>query len=295
MRVLITGARGKVGSFAAQKFRAAGHRVVLTDISPARYGLTDEQFRYLRADLTDYGQTIGTVMAANPDVIVHAAGIPDSSHDTGPTIFANNAVANFHIAEAVAKTGVGRLVYLSSETALGFVTAERPFLPDYLPVDEEHPRRPQEAYALSKSLGEDICDSLVRRCDATAVSIRPSLVLAPDDYARIGPLQRNTGRSFNHWSYVDVDDLADLIVLAATATTPGHEVVYAAQPDNLVGKPFAELVASALGADAPPLRDLDRDDCGGISTAKARRLFGWNPTTSWRDRVEPTNDHGGHQ
>ena len=285
MRVLITGARGKVGSFAAAAFRAAGHRVVLTDIGPARYGLTDDPSRYLRADLTDYGQTIATVMAARPEVIVHAAGIPDNSHDPGATIFANNMLANFHMVEAVARTGVGRLVYLSSETALGFVTAERPCLPDYLPVDEDHPRRPQEAYALSKSLGEDLCDSLVRRSDATAVSIRPSLVLAPDDYARIGPLQRATGRSFNHWAYVDVEDLADLIVLAATAGSPGHEVVYAAQPDNLLGKPFADLVATVLGADAPPLRDLDREDCGGISIAKARRLFGWNPTRSWRDHV----------
>ncbi|CAB4364057.1 MAG: NAD-dependent epimerase/dehydratase family protein [Actinobacteria bacterium] len=295
MRVLITGARGKVGSFAAEAFLAAGHRVVLSDISPARYGLTGERFRYLRADLTDYGQTIGIVMAAKPDVIVHAAGIPDSSHDPGPTIFANNSLANFHVAEAVAQTGVGRLVYLSSETALGFVTALRPFLPDYLPVDEEHLRRPQEAYALSKSLGEDICDSLVRRCDATAVSIRPSLVLAPADYALIGGLQRATGRSFNHWSYVDVEDLADLIVLAAATPTPGHEVVYAAQPDNLLGASFRQLVADALGDDAPPVRDLEREDCGGISIAKARRLFGWAPTRSWRDRTNATNDNGGHQ
>ncbi|MDO8391307.1 MAG: NAD(P)-dependent oxidoreductase [Actinomycetota bacterium] len=285
MRVLITGARGKVGSFAAQAFRAAGHRVTLTDIGPARYGLSDDPSRYVRADLTDYGQTIATVMAARPDVIVHAAGIPDNSHDPGPTIFANNTVANFHVMEAVAHTGVGRLVYISSETALGFITAERGFLPDYLPVDEEHPRRPQEAYSLSKSLGEDLCDALVRRSDATAVSIRPSLVLAPADYALLAPLQR-PGPSFNHWSYVDVEDLADLIVLAATGTTPDHEVVYAAQPDNFMGKPFAELVATTFGADAPPLRDLDRDDCGGISIAKARRLFGWNPTRSWRDRVD---------
>jgi len=284
MRILITGARGKVGSFAAEAFRAAGHRVTLTDIGPARYGLSDDPSRYLRADLTDYGQTISTVMAARPDVIVHAAGIPDNSHDPGPTIFANNVVANFNVMEAVARAGVARLVYISSETALGFITAEHPFLPDYLPVDEEHPRRPQEAYSLSKSLGEDLCDALVRRSDATAVSIRPSLVLAPDDYTRIGPLQR-PGPSFNHWSYVDVEDLADLIVLAATATTPGHEVVYAAQPDNYMGTPFTELVATTFGADAPPLRELERDDCGGISVAKARRLFGWNPTHSWRDRI----------
>lgn len=260
--------------------------MVLTDIVPARYGLPDGPApRYFRADLTDFGATISTVLAARPDVIVHTAGIPDNSHDPGPTIFSNNILATYNVAEAVARTGVSRLIVTSSETALGFITAERPFLPDYFPVDENHPRRPQEAYALSKSLGEDICDSLVRRSDATAVSIRPSLVLAAEDYPRIAGLQRASGPSFNHWSYIDVEDLADLIVLAATATTPGHEVVYAAQPDNYVGRPFLDLAAAAFGDTTPAIRELDREDASGISIAKARRLFGWDPKRSWRDHV----------
>lgn len=287
MHVLITGARGKVGSFAAAAFIAAGHDVVLTDITPPRYGLPERpEPRYYRADLTDYGSTVSTILAAKPDVVVHAAGIPENAHDTGPAIFANNILANYNVAEAVAQLGVARLVVTSSETALGFITAERPFLPDYLPVDEDHPRRPQEAYALSKSLGEDICDALVRRCSTTAVSIRPSLVLGPNDYARIRRLQVRSGPSFNHWSYVDVEDLAELIVLAAQSTSSGHEVVYAAQPDNLMGAAFHDLIANAFGQGAPPLRPLEREDSSGISIAKARRLFGWDPRRSWRDRIE---------
>jgi UDP-glucose 4-epimerase len=286
--VLVTGGRGKVGRHAAAALAAAGHDVVLTDLAPARYGPQPRgELRYLRADLTNYGATIGTVMQARPEAVVHTAGIPDPSHDAPATVFANNTLANFHIAEAVARTGVRRLVYLSSETVIGYVTAERPVNPDYLPVDEAHPARPQDAYALSKSVGESICDALVRRCDATAVSIRPSLVLAADDYTDFASLVRKrpaVGR-FNCWSYVDVEDLADLIRLAVETDTPGHEVVYAAQPDNLVGMPLAELVELGYGADAPELRPVDRPDAAGISSGKAQRLFGWSPARSWRDRV----------
>ncbi len=288
MRVLITGARGKVGSYAATALRAAGHRVTLSDIGPAGYGpLPSGTLPYIRADLTDYGACIGTVMKSRAEVVVHAAGIPDPSHDPASVIFANNTLANFHVAEAVAQAGVGRLVYISSETVPGFVSAERPFLPDYLPADEDLPVRPQDAYALSKAVGEQICDALVRRSDATAVSVRPSLVLSPADYENVvpGAQHRPVGPFPNFWSYVDVEDFADLIVLASEASTPGHEVVYGAQPDNFMGRPLAELLRAAYGDAAPALRTLEREDASGISSAKARRLFGWEPKRSWRERL----------
>ncbi len=288
MKVLITGGRGKVGRHAAAVLAGRGHHVTLTDIGPASYGPPARgALPYLRADLTDYGAAIGIVMKSAPEVIVHAAGIPDPSHDAPATIFANNTLATFHVAEAVARTGVRRLVNLSSETVVGYVTAERAADPDYLPVDENHPVRPQDAYALSKAVGETICDALVRRSDATAVSIRPSLVLDDGDYANIAPLfqKRPALGRVNCWSYVDVLDLAELIGLAVESTTPGHEVVYAAQPDNLVGLSLAELVDIGYGVEHPEIRPTDRDDAAGISCAKARGLFGWQPTRSWRDRL----------
>ena len=65
---------------------------------------------------------------------------------------------------------------VSSETAPGWFFAERPFLPDYLPVDEEHPLRPQDPYATSKVFGEQLMDAAVRRSDVRCISVRPSWV-----------------------------------------------------------------------------------------------------------------------
>ncbi|TQM11296.1 NAD-dependent epimerase/dehydratase family protein [Pseudonocardia kunmingensis] len=289
MRLLVTGARGKVGRRVVAAAQAAGHRVTATDIGAPDYGPAADAGAapYLRADLTDYGQAIAIVHKARPDVVVHAAGLPDPAHDPAHVVFATNASATFNVAEAMARSGIGRLVYLSSETVPGFVTAERPFVPDYLPVDEEHPVRPQDGYALSKFVGEQICEALVRRSDATAVSVRPSLVVSTEMYPTfVSRLQQAPVRPFpNQWSYVDADDLAGLVVLAAAADTPGHEVVYAAQPDNLLGRPLADLLKQAYGDTAPPLRDLPRPDAGGIAIDKARRVFGWNPKRSWRDHL----------
>lgn len=288
LRLLITGARGRVGQAVVEASLAHGHRTVTTDIGAPQYGVPGRT-PYLRADLTDYGETVGVIAEARPDVIVNSAAIPAPGSDPAHVVFRTNTAIAYNVAEAVARLNIRRLVSLSSETVPGFITAPRPFLPDYLPVDEEHPIRPQDAYALSKSISEQICDALVRRSDATAVSVRPSWVLSPDMYASVIPPIQSGGMRPppNQWSYVDTRDLAELIVLAAESSTTGHEVVYAAQPDNLMGRALNELLSAAYGDSAPPLRELDRPDSGGISITKARAMFGWDPQRSWRDEIDP--------
>ena len=76
------------------------------------------------------------------DAVVHAAAIPDPTHNTPATVFQNNIMATFNVLEAAVRFGVSRFVNISSETVPGFFFPERPFLPDYVPVDEEHPIRP---------------------------------------------------------------------------------------------------------------------------------------------------------
>jgi UDP-glucose 4-epimerase len=286
MRVLVTGSAGKVGRAAVTALAAAGHTVVPTDLGAPRYGVTG-MAPYVRADLADYGQAAGVVQAARPEVVVHSAAIPEGAHDPASVVFANNTTATFNMAEAAARCGVRRFIYISSETVPGFVSAERPWLPHYLPVDESHPVEPQDAYGLSKAVGESIVAALVRRTDITAVSIRPTLVLTAAECRDFQPLVAADLRngSFNQWSYVDTEDLGDLIALAAAADTPAHEVVYAAQPDNLTGRPLADVLADFYGDQAPPLGDLARPDAGAISAAKATALFDWHPKRSWRDHV----------
>jgi nucleoside-diphosphate-sugar epimerase len=200
-------------------------------------------------------------------------------------VFHNNLMATFNALEAAVRFGVPRFVNVSSETVPGFFFPERPFLPDYAPVDEEHPARPQDPYALAKHLGEQLMDAAVRRSDIRCLSIRPSWVQWEGNYERnIGPSLRDpTGlESGGLWSYIDVYDLADALRLAAESDLPGHEVVYIASPDNHAGRPLAELIRAHHG-DAIELRELPREDASGISCAKAQRLLGYAPSRSWRD------------
>jgi D-arabinose 1-dehydrogenase-like Zn-dependent alcohol dehydrogenase len=84
MRVLVTGGRGKVGSHAVAVLQAARHRVTVIDLAPPRYGMRRPgEPAYVRADLTDYGATIATVMESRAEAVVHTVGFPDPIHDAG--------------------------------------------------------------------------------------------------------------------------------------------------------------------------------------------------------------------
>jgi nucleoside-diphosphate-sugar epimerase len=96
---------------------------------------------------------------------------------------------------------------------------------------------------------------------------------------------RGADESASFWSYVVVDDLAELIASAVTGDVIGHEVLYAAAADNANGLPLHDLVRQHFG-DEVELRPVPRPDASGISCAKAEKLFGWTPQRSWRDLLD---------
>ena len=286
MRILVTGARGKVGTATARALVEAGHEVTCTDLMRGVFERpAPGEPAYLQADLTNPGDAFAVVRGMN--AVVHAAAIPDPTHNPPATVFQNNLMSTFNTLEAAIRLGVSRFVNISSETVPGFFFPERPFLPDYVPVDESHPIRPQDPYALSKYFGELLMDAAVRRSDIRCITIRPCWVHHEGNYERnLGPQVRDAAvLSANLWSYIDVYDLADAIVLAAESGLPGHEVFYIASPDNVGGRPFVETVRKYYG-DKIAIRPVDREDASGISSAKAMRMLGWKPKRSWRDYLD---------
>lgn len=286
MKVLVTGARGKVGTATVAALAQRGHDVRATDLHrPVFERPEPDDPDYMQADLTEAGQAYA--MVREMDAVVHTAAIPEPTSNAPHTVFENNLMATFNLIEAAVRWGLSRFVNTSSETVPGFFFAERAFLPDYVPVDEEHPIRPQDPYGLSKYFGELLMDAAVRRSDIRCVTIRPSWVQHEGNYEHnLGPQIRDSSElTAGFWSYIDVYDLADAMCLAVESDLPGHEVFYIASPDNAGGRDFASAVKEHYG-DGVGLRATNRKDASGISCAKANELLGYRPSRSWRDYLD---------
>ena len=112
---------------------------------------------------------------------MHLAAIPAPGQHTNAVTFRNNILSTYNVFEAARKLEIRNLVWASSETVLG-LPFDQP--PPYAPLDEEYPARPETAYSLSKSLGEEMARQFCRwDPELKIIGLRFSNVMEPADYA----------------------------------------------------------------------------------------------------------------
>jgi UDP-glucose 4-epimerase len=287
VKVLVTGARGKVGVAATAALQRAGHDVLACDLGPAVHERPlPGEVDYVQADLTDAASAYALVRGR--DAVVHAAAIPDPLHHPAHVVLHNNLMSALAVVEACVAWETPRLVNLSSETVPGFIFGGGRLLPQRVPIDEATPCAPRDPYGFGKHVVEQWCEAATHRSDLRVLTIRPSWVQYPGNYERnLGPLIRDPFQPhLGFWAYSDLGDLAEAIRLAVESDVGGHEVLNVAQPDNAVGLPLAELVGRAFPDAGIEVRDTGRPDASGLDSSKAMRLLGWVPQASWRQVLD---------
>lgn len=278
MKVIITGSSGLLGRHVAAALVEAGHEVLGLDLSPPK----DDGWTHVTADLTDLGQVLQLVRDA--EAVVHIAAIPRPTGLPAGHVFQTNMAACYNIAEAAVLSGAKRLVYASSMSVLGYPFFERRVVPAYLPFDSAHPAAPQDAYALSKWLGEEVVASAVRRRpELSAVSLRMPWIQTAETFPRdvVERRKRAALVAKDLWGYLDARDAAAAFVAAVQQPLDGHHRIFISAADT-----FMEVETEKLARDAYPGVALRRALVGYetvFDLTEAREVLGFVPRYSWRD------------
>jgi uronate dehydrogenase len=205
--VLLTGAAGGLGTLMRDLLPGYGYALRLLDVRPVQ-----DAPEAITADLCDRDALREAVRGV--DAIIHLAGI--SLEAPFEKILKSNIEGTYNLYEAAREEGVGRIVFASSNHAVGYTPRPRgdaPLAPDALvPVDT--PRRPDTFYGLSKSFGEDLAQLYWDKHGLETVSVRIGSCFPEPTSVRMLSL------------WMSPADGARLFHAALTAEHVGHTVVY---------------------------------------------------------------------
>jgi UDP-glucose 4-epimerase len=281
MRILVTGGSGMVGKYVVDEL-AVSHQVDNLDMKePHRADLP-----FLKADLLN--EEMATKHIRGYDVVVHLAGIPHPLNDPAEKVFRTNALATFNVLEACAANGIRRLIFISSESVLGFAFSTIRMWPEYLQIDENHPQRPQDPYGLSKVTCEALCLGFSRRTGMQTICLRPPWIWVPEsnEIKLYRQLRSEYPKwSKNLWAYIHVYDVARAVRQCVESSgLHAHDVFFVCAPET-----WTDIESRSLAAEYFPETKTILPSLSGnfsfISAEKARKSFGFSAQYSWRDII----------
>ncbi|MBR1150360.1 NAD(P)-dependent oxidoreductase [Bradyrhizobium sp. JYMT SZCCT0428] len=181
MRILVFGGTGFVGLNIAATLLARDHAVTLFD----RAGLPSDAARDLashadrltviQGDITDQN-AVGQAIAPGYEAIILGAAItagPEREAKDPETILRVNLLAQTPVLIAAQRTGVKRIINLSSAAAYGASAFGNAVL------DEETPCDPVSLYAITKLASEKVAARLSTLWQCQIISVRLSAVFGP--------------------------------------------------------------------------------------------------------------------
>lgn len=302
MKILVTGGAGFIASHVVDLFVERGAEVVVVDdLSTGRRSNLNPRARFYQLDVRDPA-LIDVCMRERPDYVSHHAAQVDVRRSVeDPQFDADvNVRGSLNVLEAARRSGVRRLVYVSTG---GAVYGE----PEYLPVDEQHPVNPLCPYGASKHVVEHYLYMYRHNYGLNYVVLRYPNVYGPrqDPRGEAGVVAIFTGRMLAGQPVIingDGEQSRDFLYVGdcASANWLALEQPRAAGLYNLgtgaptsVNQIFAALQTATgytLPAGHGPAK-LGETRHIYLDAGRARRELGWRPTVDLANGLARTIEH----
>lgn len=307
-RALVLGAGGFLGSHLSRRLVHEGWKVtgVVRDpddghVSRRLESIADDM-RLVVGDAAD--PTLLAALVARADAVFPFAGQSGAarSMQTPEGDLDANGRGQLVVLEAVRRHRPdARLVFPGSRLQYGRC--------DALPVDEHHPQLPTSIYGIHKLLGEQYHRLYARAHGLSTTVLRISIPYGPHQdrpggtYGVVGTFlalaERGEpiplyGGGQQLRDYLFIDDLTELIELAATHPAAVGEVFNASGPSATSLRTMAETVVRIVGSGR--VLDVEWPDAEAAvetghyvgSTAKATQMLGWCPSVALEEGLGQT-------
>ncbi|KUZ75448.1 NAD-dependent dehydratase [Burkholderia ubonensis] len=200
-RLLLTGAAGNLGCQLRGALAGWADVVRVSDVAPLGDAAAHEEVRV--ADLAD--RQAVTALVDSVDAIVHLGGISvDAPFDD---LLEANIRGTYNLYEAARKHGVKRIVFASSNHAIGFHPVTEV-------LDADAPQRPDSLYGVTKCFGEALSRYYFDRFGIETVCLR----IGSSFEAPKNPRMLVT--------YLSYRDFIELVRCSLLTNRVGHVVVY---------------------------------------------------------------------
>jgi UDP-glucose 4-epimerase len=315
MNILLVGGTGFVGLNIAEALLARGHAVTLFDRAglprPAQQAFAGhaDRLTMVQGDVLDRTAVMDLIGTGFDAIVLGAAITAGADRDANDpeAILQVNLLAQTPILVAARRSGVRRVINLSSAGAYGAAAFRHALLDEDLPCD------PVSLYAITKFASERVAARLAELWQTDIVSVRLSGVFGPWERAtgvrdtlspqmQIRAAQRQGNEAIlprpgvRDWIYAP--DVADAVVLLIEAVRPQYRLYNISTGRSWSALQWGEQLAAlnrgfvcrlATDGEAPTI-DLHSDaDRAPLSVARLDNEFGWRARFGCADSAEHLN------
>ena len=250
---VVTGGTGFVGRLVVDHLRR--RNVCVTQLLRSASGASDAAGAAIKvahnfADVDDVWPA-----SLRPNAVIHLAArvhvMRDTAADPLDEFRKTNVTGTMRLAQAAARAGVRRFVYVSSIKAVGEVERSGPLRETDVP-------QPTDPYGISKLEAERALFEFGRREGMEVAVLRPPLVYGPGVGANFFSLMRVVklnvplplGRADALRSLVSVDNLASAIVTCCDHPAAAGELFHVSDGEDISVAQLIRAIASAMGKSA---------------------------------------------